>query len=115
MRSLTRRYRAAAAVVAAVLAFGLVVAVARHGTDGLAAPAHVAAARQPLTGPPPAGQRAAFASCEQQLDRIKPPGAPRMAVVGASFTAGVGSSPGQSWAAQLARHLHWDAVIYGVP
>ena len=88
MRPTARRSAAVAALAAAVLVLGIVVA-RPHG--------------------------AAFASCQQQLDRTQPPGAPRMAVVGASFTAGVGSSPGQSWAAQLARHLHWDAVIYGVP
>ena len=38
-----------------------------------------------------------------------------MAVVGASFTAGVGSVPDRSWAILLARHLRWDAVVYGVP
>lgn len=38
-----------------------------------------------------------------------------MAVVGASFTAGVGSGPARSWAVVLARHLRWDAVVYGVP
>ena len=37
-------------------------------------------------------------------------------IVGASFTAGVGSgSPGKSWAVVLARRLHWDAVVYGDP
>ncbi len=39
-----------------------------------------------------------------------------MAIVGASFTAGVG--PGDaalSWAVLLARMLHWNAVVYGVP
>ena len=35
--------------------------------------------------------------------------------VGASFTAGVGSGPGRSWAVLLARRLHWNAVVYGVP
>jgi len=36
-------------------------------------------------------------------------------IVGASFTAGVGSAPAHSWAVLLARHLHWDSVVYGVP
>ena len=41
---------------------------------------------------------------------------PPLAIVGASFTAGVGSgSPGKSWAVVLARLLHWDAAIYGDP
>ena len=38
-----------------------------------------------------------------------------MAIVGASYTAGVGpDNPALSWAADLARKLRWDAVIYGV-
>lgn len=37
-------------------------------------------------------------------------------IVGASFTAGVGpGNPDQSWAQLLARELHADAVVYGVP
>ena len=53
--------------------------------------------------------------CEQELERISPRGAPRLVIAGASFTAGVGSGPGRSWGVLLARHLHWDTVIYGVP
>jgi acyl-CoA thioesterase I len=40
---------------------------------------------------------------------------PLMVVVGASFTAGVGSGPGRSWAVVLARRLRWDAVIHADP
>ena len=41
---------------------------------------------------------------------------PALAIVGASFTAGVGpGNPGKSWAVLLARLLHWDAVVYGDP
>ena len=67
-----------------------------------------------------------MAACEQKLERA--PGAragrhrpgtsaaPPLAIVGASFTAGVGSgNPGKSWAADLADLLHWDAVIDGDP
>jgi len=54
-----------------------------------------------------------LAACEDEIDR-RP--APRLAVVGASFTAGVGSgNPDRSWAVLLARLLHWDAVVYGDP
>lgn len=54
-------------------------------------------------------------ACEQRLERSGD-GAPRLAVAGASFTAGVGAgSPGRSWAVLLARRLRWDAVVYGVP
>jgi len=39
-----------------------------------------------------------------------------VAIVGASYTAGVGpGDPALSWAAVLAGTLHWNAVIYGVP
>jgi acyl-CoA thioesterase I len=57
-------------------------------------------------------QRAtALASCERGLRSRRPV----MVVVGASFTAGVGpGSPDLSWAAMLARTLHWNAVVYGV-
>lgn len=42
--------------------------------------------------------------------------APTAAIVGASYTAGVGpGNPEQSWAVQLTRELHWNAVVYGVP
>jgi lysophospholipase L1-like esterase len=53
--------------------------------------------------------------CEQRLERT-PRRAPVLAVVGASYTAGVGpGSPALSWAVQLARSLRWNAVIDGVP
>ena len=61
------------------------------------------------------------AACEQKLERTQRQGQdgrglPALAIVGASFTAGVGSgNPGQSWAADLAGLLHWDAVLYGDP
>jgi lysophospholipase L1-like esterase len=55
-----------------------------------------------------------FTACEQRIERAHD-GVPTMAVVGASYTAGVGpGSPALSWAADLARNLRWDAVIYGV-
>jgi len=53
--------------------------------------------------------------CEQRLEGNRH-GLPTVAIVGASYTAGVG--PGVStlsWAADLARMLHWNAVIYGDP
>jgi lysophospholipase L1-like esterase len=41
---------------------------------------------------------------------------PTLAIVGASFTAGVGpGNPGKAWAVLLARQLHWNAVVYGDP
>jgi lysophospholipase L1-like esterase len=60
-----------------------------------------------------------LARCEQKLqsaqrrDGYRVPG---LAVVGASFTAGVGpGNPARSWAVLLAGQLHWDAVVYGDP
>jgi lysophospholipase L1-like esterase len=59
--------------------------------------------------------REELGECEQRLER-GPRGGPRLAIVGASFTAGVGPGvPAQSWAAVLAQALRWNAVIYGVP
>jgi lysophospholipase L1-like esterase len=54
--------------------------------------------------------------CEQQLQPSRRPGVPTVAIVGASFTAGVGAEdPAGSWAVLLARRLHWNAFVYGVP
>lgn len=61
----------------------------------------------PLPTPPPVG-------CEQRLAHAAGNG--RLAIVGASFTAGQGAgSPDRSWAVLLARKLHWDAIVYGDP
>jgi lysophospholipase L1-like esterase len=58
----------------------------------------------------------ALARCEAGLERGQEPGAPRVAIVGASITAGVGpGNPDSSWAVRLAHLEHWDAVIYGDP
>jgi lysophospholipase L1-like esterase len=41
---------------------------------------------------------------------------PTVAIVGASFTAGVGAEdPAGAWAVLLARQLNWNAFVYGVP
>ena len=58
----------------------------------------------------------ALARCEAGLERGQEPGAPRVAIVGASITAGVGpGNPDSSWAVRLAHLEHWDAVIYSDP
>ncbi|MGH3188726.1 MAG: SGNH/GDSL hydrolase family protein [Streptosporangiaceae bacterium] len=58
----------------------------------------------------------ALARCEAGLERGQENAAPRVAIVGASITAGVGpGNPDSSWAVRLARMEHWDAVIYGDP
>jgi lysophospholipase L1-like esterase len=56
-----------------------------------------------------------LAACEQRIER-QPHRLPTIAIVGASYTAGIGpNNPELSWAVVLARLLHWNAVIYGVP
>ena len=66
-------------------------------------------------GPAPGSRALGEHACEQEVERASGLGVPRLAIVGASFTAGVGSGPGRSWAVLLARHLRWDAVVDGVP
>jgi len=72
--------------------------------------AHPVAFRQP--GP---AQGHGLSACERELEASAPGDPPRLVIVGASFTAGVGSGRDHSWAALLAQHLHWDSVVYGVP
>jgi acyl-CoA thioesterase I len=74
-----------------------------------------AAAGRSGPGPAPASRAYGEHACEQEIERAPGTGGPRLAIVGASFTAGVGSGPGRSWAVLLARHLRWDAVVDGVP
>jgi lysophospholipase L1-like esterase len=53
-------------------------------------------------------------SCESRIEATARR-APVAAIVGASYTAGVGpGNPVQSWAVQLAQELRWNAVVYGV-
>jgi GDSL-like Lipase/Acylhydrolase family len=72
-------------------------------------------------GRSPAGRQVpdttGLASCEDKIESgAAGGGLPRLAIVGASFTAGVGpGNPLQSWAVLLARQLRWDAVVYGDP
>jgi lysophospholipase L1-like esterase len=70
-------------------------------------------------GPPAPGAvlavSAPLAACEARLER-QAHRLPTVAIVGASYTAGIGpDNPELSWAVQLARQLHWNAVIEGVP
>jgi acyl-CoA thioesterase-1 len=56
-----------------------------------------------------------LAACAARMNRM-PRQLPILAVAGASFTAGTGpGDPLLSWAVVLARLLHWNAVIDGVP
>jgi acyl-CoA thioesterase I len=104
-----------AAVAGAVSLLGLGTAVAvQAAIRSPSAVTHPVAAypvvfRHP--GPDPGRTRSSLSACEEELG----PARPRLVVVGASFTAGVGSGPNRSWAVLLARRLHWDAVVYGVP
>ena len=115
------RARIAVAIVAsaAVLTW-LVLLIASSATPPARAIASATLAPAPVTaspalsGPPPAGNGVSIASCVKEL--ANRPGGHLLVVIGASFTAGVGSgSPDRSWAVVLARTLHWNAVVYGVP
>jgi lysophospholipase L1-like esterase len=56
-----------------------------------------------------------FGGCETRIAQ-EPRHIRTLAIVGASYTAGVGpDNPKLSWAADLARKLRWNSVIYGVP
>jgi acyl-CoA thioesterase I len=104
-----------AAMAGAVSVLGLGTAVAVHAVirppSGVTHPvaAYPVVFRHPE--PEPGHPRSSLSACETEFG----PARPRLVVVGASFTAGVGSGPGRSWAVLLARRLHWDAVVYGVP
>jgi lysophospholipase L1-like esterase len=64
----------------------------------------------PLTVSPP------LAACERRLEHASRPASRTLAVVGASFTAGVGpGAASRSWAVLLAHLMHWNAVVDGVP
>jgi lysophospholipase L1-like esterase len=113
-----RRYATLAAVAAAVSLLGLLSATVVRGATSpapRAVAAYAVAQHYRLPASSPADRRSGLPACEQRLEGAQPGGLPRLAVVGASFTAGVGSGPDQSWASLLVRHLRWDAVVYGVP
>jgi len=116
---------AIAACVAAAAGLTLLPATPAQGTvrPPWATPSPVSEFAQLLHPPVPA-QRVRYpggpmASCEQQLQRTRSrdgQDVPALAIVGASFTAGVGpDNPDKSWARLLARSLHWDAVVFGDP
>jgi acyl-CoA thioesterase I len=76
--------------------------------SAMAGPSLLRPAPQPAAGLP-------LASCEHRLERVAGRTSRILAVVGASFTAGVGpGSAARSWAVLLARLLRWDAVVDGV-
>jgi lysophospholipase L1-like esterase len=128
-----RRYSVAIAAAAAVSCFALAPVTPAHGAVqaswtvwGTPRPGstYSLASRLPALAGESGRPRGPLAGCEQQLEHGHGGhgrgghghGGPAVVIVGASFTAGVGSgSPGKSWAVALARLLHWDAVIYGDP
>jgi lysophospholipase L1-like esterase len=121
-----RRYRRIAAVAVALIACCLALSlwVTGHARDDASSRGVSSAAlepHRPWAGSPPtrphtrtASLSTPLAACEARIEgaarRI-----PAVAIVGASYTAGVGpDNPRLSWAEGLARSLHWNAVIYGV-
>jgi len=127
--AVVRRYFAVIAVTAAC-------AAAAAGLALLPANPALGTVRPPWTTPSPVSglaqllhpaepaQRLRYpggpmASCGQRLQRTRSrdgQDVPVLAIVGASFTAGVGpGNPDKSWAVLLARRLHWDAVVFGDP
>jgi hypothetical protein len=114
----------AAAAVAAVSCLALApVTPAQGAVQGPGAPwvmprpgsTYSSAFRLPALAGESGRPQGRLAGCEQKLERDGHK-VPTIVIVGASFTAGVGSgNPGKSWAVGLARLLHWDAVIYGDP
>jgi lysophospholipase L1-like esterase len=118
-----RRFPWRSAAVSMALGCGLAVSVSMLSrvTNAPAGP-QLAGSRPGITEPVHNAEktrvvahRDGLAVCEQRLERT-PRRAPVLAVVGASYTAGVGpGSPALSWAVQLARMLRWNAVIDGVP
>jgi acyl-CoA thioesterase I len=66
-----------------------------------------------LGSSPASGQRAAVAAAPQSP---KPSVRPLLAVVGASFSAGVGAGqPGHAWPEDLARLMHWRLALSADP
>ena len=114
----SRRIAAVAAVlVACSLALSLWIVVQVRDARSRAVSSVLLIPRHPQghTRPAMISFATTLAACEARIER-GPRTAPTVAIVGASYTAGIGpGNPEQSWAVALARQLHWNAVIYGVP
>jgi lysophospholipase L1-like esterase len=117
LRGRVRIAAAAAATAAAAAVTGLVLVLASSATPPAQAtpPARaIAAATNSPTAVVQDARPPSVSACVQELGHDR--GAHLLVVVGASFTAGVGpGNPDKSWAVVLARTLHWNAVVYGVP
>jgi lysophospholipase L1-like esterase len=124
-----RRRRRIAAVAAGLIACCLLLSlwVAARARDATSSRAVSSVLLEPPQGPaasgsaPPRAQNAMrsvaapLAACEARIVR-EPDRVPTVAIVGASYTAGIGpGNPELSWAVDLAKLQHWNAVIYGVP
>jgi lysophospholipase L1-like esterase len=116
-----RRHRRTAAVAAALvaccLALSLWIVVRIRAAESRAVSSVLLVPRHPWEHTKPAmiSFATTLAACEARIER-GPHKVPTVAIVGASFTAGIGpDNPEQSWAVDLARQLRWNAVIYGVP
>jgi GDSL-like Lipase/Acylhydrolase family len=122
-----RRHSTVIAAAAAVSCLALLSATSAEGaarapwTTPRAGSTYSLALRLPGPAAESGHPREPVVGCEPKLERARRQpadghGVPALAIVGASFTAGVGpGNPGKSWAVVLARLLHWDAVIYGDP
>jgi lysophospholipase L1-like esterase len=119
-----RQYRIAAvvaALVACCLVFSLWIGAGYRGAAPSRAVSSVLLEPHQGRAPPAPGRptmlsvATPLAACEARIGheaRLLP----TVAIVGASYTAGTGpDNPELSWAVALARLLHWNAVIYGVP
>jgi lysophospholipase L1-like esterase len=119
-----RRYRIAAVVavlVACCLAFSLwIVAGYRTAAPSRAVSSVQLEPHQGHAAPGPGRPTmlavpTPLAACEARI-KHETRRLPTVAIVGASYTAGKGpDNPELSWAVALARLLHWNAVIDGVP
>jgi lysophospholipase L1-like esterase len=119
-----RRYRIAAVVAAPVaccLAFSLwIVAGYRSAAPSRAVSSVQLEPHQGRAAPGPGRPTmlsvpTPLAACEARIEH-ETRRLPTVAIVGASYTAGTGpDNPELSWAVALARLLHWNAVIDGVP
>lgn len=115
--------RAAMAAFAVVVVVGLALLIipmaTKHAATASASASAISSARAPGRGTRLPNveivDRNALNACESELERTRHT-TPVAAIVGASYTAGVGpDDAARSWAVDLARKLHWDAVVYGVP
>ena len=114
-----RRYQRIIAAAAALLACCLLLSLwiaTRPGDDTAADRTSFTQAEPGQSASPSRLSVAApLAACEARIARERRR-APTVAIVGASYTAGTGpGNPALSWAVDVARLLHWNAVIYGVP